>query len=141
MHSFVMTGIACLPISTATPISPRKSNLITVSLMIFPFSSCSASSVPLNNLDKNTENDVSSFFRFLKNGRTDISFALDKIGTGIPVPPLNPAVLLEPAISLIKWKNHTSVPFIIFDDVSSPIKILLFSGTSTIKKFPATSVP
>ena len=93
--------------------------------MIFPLSSCSANNVPLNNFDKSSDIDISFIFRFLKKGSTDISLAIDKIGPGIPVPPLKPTVLLDPAISLIRWKNQTNVPLIIFEELFSPINILL----------------
>ena len=94
--------MACLPSSAAIPISPRKSSFTTLSFMIFPLSSCSANNVPLNNFDKSSDIDISFIFRFLKKGSTDISLAIDKIGPGIPVPPLKPTVLLDPAISLIR---------------------------------------
>lgn len=71
----------------------------------------------------------------------EISFANARIGPGIPVPPVLPAVLLDPAISLTRWKNQVIVPFKIFSGTSFPIKGLLLSGTSTTRKTPFSSVP
>lgn len=142
MHSLAITGTACLHNSTATPSSPRKSNLTTDSLIICPFSSRCIISVPLNNFERKRDNDISSStFISLKNGIAEISFAKARIGPGIPVPPVTPAVLLDPATSLTRWKNHVIVPIKIFCGTSFPMKGLLFSGTSTTRNTPLTSVP
>ena len=100
--SFATTGPACLPDSNAAPNSPRKSNFSTVSLIMFPFSSRLANRVPLNTFDRKTDRSLFPVLVFLNTGRAANSFARERIGPGIPVPPLRPAVLLEPATSLTK---------------------------------------
>lgn len=70
--------------------------------MIFPFSSCFANKVPLNSLDRNFDIELPCISIFLNIGNTDNSFAIDKIGPGIPVSPVIHAVLLEHAISLTR---------------------------------------
>jgi len=85
-------------------------------------------SVPLNNLERKSDKDASSLtFKSLKSGMADISFANASIGPGIPVPPVIPAVLLDPATSLTRWKNQVIVPIKIFCGTSFPINGLLFS--------------
>ena len=61
-----------------------------------------------------TERVSSPTFIFLKNGIAEISFAKLNNGPGMPVPPVKPAVELDPATSLTKWKNQMTVPYKIF---------------------------
>ena len=112
------------------PNSPRKSIFRMLSLIIAPVSSCFASKVPLKSFDINTDMERSLIFMSLKAGRTDSSFANERIGPGIPVPLLLPVELLEPETSLTRWKNQIIVPYSIFVTTSSPMKARLFSGTS-----------
>ena len=84
------------------PSSARKSNFKILSLIIAPVSSCLASNVPLNSFERNTDRELSPIFMSLKIGRTDSSFAIARIGPGIPVPPLLPTELFEPATSLTR---------------------------------------
>lgn len=101
MHSFIITGTACLFNSLATPISVLRSNF-TASI-IFPFSSFFASNVPLKSLDIQTENFLYPLSSSLRNiGSADIYFKNETKGPGKPVPVL-PLLIEEdePAISLI----------------------------------------
>ena len=60
-----------------------------------------------NSFERNIDTDIlSSTFMFLKSGIAKTSFANARIGPGIPVPPVIPTVLLDPAISLTRWKNQ-----------------------------------
>ena len=129
-----------MPSAAITPSSLRSSNLITISLIIFPFSSCRANIVPLKTLERKADSVLLPMFIFLKTGIADNYLASEIIGPSMPVPPPIPVVLLDPDISLTRWKNHMIVPLNSLSGISFPINALLLSGTGTTLNILLTSV-
>lgn len=121
------------------PISVRRSNLLTLSLMIPPLSSWSASRVPLKSFETHRRKPMSPSPAFLKNGRADSSFMNDTSGPGMPVPPESDP--LDPAMSLTIWKNQPMVPNATFSWKFLPMHALCDSGTGAMASLPALSVP
>ena len=109
--------------------------------MMRPEASCSASNVPLKSFDKNSERETSPTEIFRKRGVAESSFASDRSGPGIPVPPVRPAVEPEPAMSLTRWRNQRRVPNNNFSGTVSPIRPSARSGTSITRNAPAVLTP